>query len=114
LQAHYGNFCLTRTETGSLTLAGEQLPFKECIFSSKTDDTGFAQSSYQTIGFANFIKSLGSDADSSIEVYVEGDASQDPIVSYPETYTVKTAGEWNRVAAQNQRIQVSLFQRTGL
>jgi hypothetical protein len=34
------------------------------------------------------------------------------MVPYPEAYSVKTAGEWNRVAAQNQRIQVSLFQKT--
>lgn len=114
LQAHFGDFCLTKGETGTLTLAKEQMPFSECLFSSKADDKGFAQTSYQTIGFANFINSLTAEEGVSVEVFVEGDAQKDPIAAYPESYSVKTAGEWNRVAAQNQRIQVSLFQKTDL
>ncbi len=114
LQAHYGNFCLTKGETGTLNLARDQLPFGECLFSGKMEDKGFTQSSYQTIGFANFINSLTTEEGGSVEVFVEGDAQDDPIVPYPETYSVKTAGEWNRVAAQNQRIEVSLFHKTGI
>jgi hypothetical protein len=45
---------------------------------------------------------------------VDTDAQYEPLVAYPESYSVKTAGEWNRVAAQNQRIQVSLYQKSGL
>ena len=114
LQAHYGDFCLTRGETGTLMLAKDQMPFSDCLFSSKADDKGFAQVSYQTIGFANFINSYAAEEGGPVEIFVEADAQHDPLLPYPETYSVKTAGEWNRVAAQNQRIQVSLFQRTGL
>jgi hypothetical protein len=114
LQAHYGDFCLTHNEAGTLTLAKEQMPFSECLFSSKVEDKGFTQVSYQTIGFANFINSLSAEEGGPVEVFVEADARDGSVVPYPETYAVKTAGEWNRVATQNQRIQVSLFQKTGL
>ena len=114
LQAHFGNFCLTRNETGTLTLAKEQLPINECLFSNKAEDKGFTQVSYQTIGFANFINSFSAEEGGPVEIFVEADAQAEPIVPYPEPYSVKTAGEWNRVAAQNQRIQVSLFPKTGL
>jgi hypothetical protein len=70
--------------------------------------------SYQTIGFANFVNSHSADEGGPIEIFVQADARDEPLVPYPETYSVKTAGEWNRVAAQNQRIQVSLFQQAGL
>jgi hypothetical protein len=78
------------------------------------DDSGFSKSSYQTIGFANFINSLAAEEGSPIEIFVEPDAVDDPLVAYPERYSVKTAGEWNRVAVQNQRIQVSLFPKNEL
>jgi CheY-like chemotaxis protein len=114
LQAHYGNFCLSRNETGSLILAKDHMPYSECLFSNKTDDKGFTQVSYQTIGFANFINSYSAEEGGPVEIFVEADAQDEPVVPYPEPYSVKTAGEWNRVAAQNQRIQVRLFQKTGL
>jgi len=114
LQAHFGDFCLTRGETGTPVLAKDQLPFSECLFSSKTEGKGFAQVSYQTIGFANFINSYSVEEGGAVEIFVDADAQGEPIVPYPEPYSVKTAGEWNRVAAQNQRIQVSLFPRTDL
>jgi CheY-like chemotaxis protein len=114
LQAHFGDFCLTRGETGTLILAKAQLPFDDCLFSSKTDDKGFAQVSYQTIGFANFVNSFAAEEGGPIEIFVDTDVRDDPLVPYPETYSVKTAGEWNRVAAQNQRIRVSLFQKMEL
>jgi CheY-like chemotaxis protein len=114
LQAHFGDFCLTRGETGTLTLAKDQMSFSECLFSSRQEDKGFAQVSYQTIGFANFINSFSAEEGGPIEVFVDTDAQYEPLVAYPESYSVKTAGEWNRVAAQNQRIQVSLYQKSGL
>ena len=114
LQAHYGDFCLTKGDRGTLTLAKDQMPFSECLFSSQMEDKGFAQSSYQTIGFANYVNSVTAKEGAKVDIFVEADAQHDPLVSYPETYSVKTAGEWNRVAAQNQRIQVSLFQKTAL
>jgi CheY-like chemotaxis protein len=114
LQAYYGDFCLTRGETGIMTLANDQMSSSECVFSSHLDDSGFSKSSYQTIGFANFINSLAAEEGSPIEIFVEPDAVDDPLVAYPERYSVKTAGEWNRVAVQNQRIQVSLFPKNEL
>lgn len=111
LKANYGNFCLSRSETGGLVLAKQQMPFGECLFSTAAGAKDFTQSSYQTLGFANYLNSLSAEDALAIEIYVESDEHGDPVAVYPETYAVKTAGEWNRVAGQNQRILVTLFQK---
>jgi CheY-like chemotaxis protein len=109
LKANYGNFCLQKGETGALLLASDQAGFEECLFSQKTAEKGFAQSSYQTIEFANYITDLSSETNGSIEVVIEPDGFDNKFMPYPERYTVKTAGEWNRIAEKNQRILVKLF-----
>ncbi|MDJ0806026.1 MAG: response regulator [Gammaproteobacteria bacterium] len=111
LKAHYGNFCLSKSETGGLILAEEAFNFDDCQFSMDSKDTGFAQSSYQTLGFANYLNSVAADKSVPIEVYVEADSSAEPMLAYPASYVVKTAGEWNRIAMQNQRIMVTLYQK---
>ncbi len=111
LKAHYGNFCLSKSETGALVLASDQLRIEDCIFSADSKQTGFAQSSYQTLGFANYLNSIVSNEDIPIEIFIDEDNFDDPLLPYPQLYSVKTAGAWNRVAAQNQRILVNLYQK---
>lgn len=111
LKAHYGNFCLSKSETGALILARDDVRFEDCLFSVDSTETGFAQSSYQTLGFANYLNSILSEEDIPIEVFVETDSFDEPVLPYPQGYSAKTAGEWNRVAAQNQRILVTLYQK---
>ncbi len=111
LKANYASFCLSKSETGALVLAKEQMPFDDCLFSTAAGAKDFTQSSYQTLGFANYLNSLSAEDALAIEIYVESDEHGDPVAAYPETYAVKTAGEWNRVAGQNQRILVTLFQK---
>lgn len=108
LKAHYGNFCLSKGETGVLNLADEQMAFSDCFFSTAVDEKGGEGGSYQTIGFANYINSLSAQRDALIEVEVEADDTEQPLVPYPEPYAVKSAGEWNSIARQNQRILVEL------
>lgn len=111
LKAHYGNFCLSKSETGGIGLARDDLRFDDCLFSGASKESGFTQSSYQTIGFANYLNSIVSDKEIPIEVFVEADSYDEPILPYPESYAVKSAGDWNRIAVQNQRILVNLYQK---
>ncbi|MEN8166961.1 MAG: response regulator, partial [Pseudomonadota bacterium] len=104
LKANYASFCLSKSETGGLVLAKEQMPFDDCLFSTAAGAKDFTQSSYQTLGFANYLNSLSAEDALAIEIFVESDEHGDPVAAYPESYAVKTAGEWNRIAGQNQRI----------
>ena len=111
LKAKYANFCLTKSDTGAIKLAGDQLPVEECLFSQDTSEKGFAQSSYQTIEFAYYINDLASNEATSIEVVIDSDEHDDPQTPYADGYAIKNAGEWNNIARKNQRILVSLFRR---
>lgn len=109
LKAHYGNFCLKKSATGALTLANGDFRFADCIFSSESSEAGFSQSSYQTLGFANYVNSIVSDKTLPIDIVVEPDEHDEPFQPYPDPYAVKSALSWNKIALQNQRIQVSLY-----
>ena len=109
LNAHFGNFCLTKSETGVLKLAKDDANFQDCIFSADSREGGFTQTSYQTLGFANYLNSIASNKDVPIEVVIESDEYSDPAIPYPDAYGVNTAGTWNKVALRNQKIEVSLF-----
>lgn len=111
LQPNYGNYCLSKSETGGFVLAKSSEPFEDCIFSQSTENKGFAQSSYQTLAFANYLSALDTNRTGGIEVQLEADQYEKPLVIYPEKYTVNKAGEWNRIAGQNQRVIVKLFER---
>jgi len=99
---------MSRGETGVLILADEQMPFADCFFSNALRERGGEGGSYQTIGFANYINSLSAQQDALVEVEIEPDDSEQPLIPYPEPYAVKFAGEWNSIARQNQRILVEL------
>ena len=88
--------------------------FEDCLLSGDSTETGFAQSSYQTLGFANYLNSILSEEDIPIEIFVETDSLDEPVLPYPHRYSVKKAADWNRVAAQNQRILVALYQKIEL
>jgi len=108
LRANYGNFCLSRSETGSLALAPAQMEFADCLFAKQLEQEKSLPGSYQTIGFANFLNTLQSAESRAIEMVIEPDSWGEPAVPYPDPYTVKSVAEWNRLASQNQRILVNL------
>lgn len=108
LKANYGDFCLHKSDTGALVLAPDATPIEECTFSLEADEAGLIQSSYQTIEFANYLNTLTSGGTAAIQVLIEADETGNHIKPYPDKNTVKTAGEWNRIAHQNQRVIVTL------
>lgn len=107
LQGHAGQFCLVAS-TGGWRVADMAAPIGNC------DVKGFFNKQDARISSARqtpeFRAMLGSPAlaESGIRVQVEGLGDEGRSADYPTPEKVSTAGEWNAVAARNNRISVTL------
>jgi hypothetical protein len=108
LRSYYGNFCLQKTTGGGLVLAEPDLEIALCLFSKdvRGNDTW---RNIQTVAFANYLNLEQARSGGELEILTFSGGFDEPLVPYPATYEVKTAGEWNRIAAKNQRVRVSLY-----
>ncbi|MCU7807888.1 MAG: response regulator [Candidatus Thiodiazotropha sp. (ex Semelilucina semeliformis)] len=108
LRASYGNFCLTKDAAGSLQLADPGLELSQCQFKADLEERDQWRNE-QSVAFANYLNVEIARSGGEVEILLFNSGLNNPQYPYPERYEAKTAGEWNRVAGQNQRIQVNLY-----
>jgi CheY-like chemotaxis protein len=109
LEAHLGEFCLAEDEAGGYVLAAPDLPVAECAFMGHEREFTISTGDEQSVGFANFVSSSPLVNDLGIEIEVAALGREDSIRRFPYPPTVETAGEWNAIAARNNRVEFSLL-----
>jgi CheY-like chemotaxis protein len=108
VETHTGEFCLTGNGFEGYSLANDDLAFKRCDLVGNPFDESMTAPQRQSLGFANLLSSLrGPSFDFvSVEVHHRG---RQPVVPYPDDDQERlTAGEWNRAAIQNNRVDFIL------
>jgi CheY-like chemotaxis protein len=95
-----GDFCVTGNALNGYALAHDQLPIRRCDLVGNPYDDSLTAGQRQSSEFSNAIANAGSKV--RIEVSTQG---RKPLVAYPPQSDKLTAGEWNRVAARNQRVE---------
>ncbi|MCU7905592.1 MAG: response regulator [Candidatus Thiodiazotropha sp. (ex Epidulcina cf. delphinae)] len=108
LRANHGNFCLQKSDSGAFSLAEPDLAIGECLFVAD-QRRGYGWQNDQSVSFANYLNVESDRNGGEVEILLFSSGLNDPMVPYPAPYELKTAGEWNRIAAQNQRVRVSLY-----
>ncbi len=108
LRANHGNFCLQKNEAGELFVAAPGVEIGQCLFASDFRGTNDWLND-QSVAFANYMNVETERSSGEIEIILFSNGFNEPLMPYPERYQVKTAGEWNDIAAQNQRVQVNLY-----
>ncbi|MDY6945157.1 MAG: response regulator [Pseudomonadota bacterium] len=99
-----GEFCLTGNGIEGYSMATDELPVKRCDLVGNPFEDSLPAAQRQSIAFANLVSSLRQESGVTVEVAHEG---RRPSVPYPTTDQLArtTAGEWNRIAAQNNRVE---------
>ncbi len=108
LRAHYGNFCLKKTDGNALVLADPAMAVSECLFATDVKG-GEAWRNDQSVAFANYLNLELTRSGGEVEILLFSSGFNDPEVPQPPVYEVKSAGDWNQIARQNQRVSVSLY-----
>ena len=113
LEAHLGEFCLVTDSAGAYLLAGADQPVEDCtLIGHPLDDSAFV-SDRQTIGFANFLAgtALLNGTDIVVELVARDRVGSSRLQRFPST--ILSAGEWNRIAGLNNRIEYALIPSEG-
>ncbi|MCU7803391.1 MAG: response regulator [Candidatus Thiodiazotropha sp. (ex Lucinoma borealis)] len=108
LRATHGNYCLQKSDSERLVIAKGGLDIGECLFA--IDHRGSNDwLNDQSVAFANYLNVELARNGGELEILLFSNGFNDPLLPYPAIYEVTTAAKWNRIAAQNQRIRVSLY-----
>jgi CheY-like chemotaxis protein len=109
IESHVGNFCMAFGGTDGYGLATPDTPAEQC------DRVGFGPSEAyemglrQTAAFANFINAARARTEGAIRYEIISYGNSSPLLDYPPTTSGISAGAWNEIAANNNRVDVSLY-----
>jgi CheY-like chemotaxis protein len=104
-----GEFCLTGNGIEGYSMATDELPVKRCDLVGNPFEDSLPTAQRQSLAFANLISSLRQESGSALTVEVAHEGRR-PSVPYPTADQLAriTAGEWNRIAAQNNRVEFAM------
>jgi hypothetical protein len=100
-----GIFCLTGNATDGFVPASAGLPASKCDVIGNPFEESLSGQQRQSLAFANLIAGVRQRTASAITVAIENAGSAHPITAYPAKSESLTAGEWNRAAAANNRVE---------
>ena len=108
LESHVGDFCMRRAGDAGWKLAADELPVERCDRLGLTASEARIESTRQSVAFANFLADPAV-SNGPIRIETEAFGNSEPLVPYPAAAEGVTAGEWNRAARTNQRVEIRLL-----
>ena len=100
-----GLFCLTGNPTDGFAPASAVLPVGKCDLIGNPYEESLPQQQRQSLAFANLLAGVRQRSGGTISVVIENVGGSRPASPYPPRTEALTAGEWNRAAASNNRVE---------
>ena len=107
VESFVGDFCLTGNVGEGFALADAAMLAQKCDLVGNPFDDALPMAQRQSVAFANFAATLRQRTGGAISVEIVNAGRRSP-VEYPEQTESTTAGDWNMVAAQNNRVEFRL------
>jgi CheY-like chemotaxis protein len=103
-----GQFCLSGNSTDGYAPAAPTLPVSKCDMLGNPFEESLSGQQRQSLAFANLIAGALQRTAGAITVNFESPGSARAGTPYPTRTESLTAGEWNRAAAANNRVEFSV------
>ena len=100
-----GMFCLSGNATDGFAPASAVLPANKCDLVGNPFEESLSGQQRESLAFANLVAGVRQHTSGAITVALENGGSSRPSVPYPPRSESLTAGEWNRAAAVNNRVE---------
>jgi CheY-like chemotaxis protein len=100
-----GQFCLSGNSADGYAPAGASLLASKCDVVGNPFEESLSGQQRQSLAFANLIAGVRQRTGGTITVAIENAGSTRPSMPYPARAESLTAGEWNRAAAANNRVE---------
>ena len=102
-----GRFCLQGTGD-TVMLAAADLSFSKCDQIGNPVDSG-GVANRESVAFANMLSAQHTHGRGAFDVQLATGGGDEVAVRYPVASAMLTAGEWNRAAAANNRVEVRAY-----
>jgi hypothetical protein len=106
IRAIPGRFCMLSGPTATPVLASDVVPFAKCDQVGNPREDNGSISARQSVAFANMIAAARQSSNGKLDIQVGSGSSDETLTPYPPVTDGLTAGEWNRAAAANNRVEV--------
>ncbi len=103
-----GRFCLAGNATEGYSQAPDDLAYAKCDFVGNPALDGMSPGQRQSLAFGNMVAEAEKRSGGSIKINVTSGSAEHLVLPYPNATTEGlTAGQWNRAAASNNRIEIT-------
>jgi CheY-like chemotaxis protein len=102
-----GTFCLSGNAADGFVPAPASAPVAKCDLLGNPFDEALTNQQRQSLAFANLVAGVRQRTAGAITVAIESVGNSRVAVPYPARTESLTAGEWNRAAAANNRVDFS-------
>lgn len=103
-----GRFCLVGNATEGFSLAPDETPYSRCDVVGNPHDEGLLPAQRIPLAVANLAGDLRTRTQGALDVRVEVGDADSILEAYPPVTEHLTAGEWNRAARANNRVEIRL------
>jgi CheY-like chemotaxis protein len=101
-----GRFCLVGNALDGYSVAPEETLFSKCDVVGNPSDDALSSSQRTPLALANLIGDIRSSTHGALQVQVAAGDGGSVLVPYPPAVSELTAGEWNRAASANNRVEI--------
>jgi hypothetical protein len=108
VDVHAGQFCMALGEENQWQLAAPETPATDCEQQGWSEFEADERGARQSIRFANMLAAVAERGSTNVQINSFG--TQLPALPYPSVSSFVTAGEWNEIAARNQRVELRFQQ----
>jgi len=100
-----GRFCLVGNAQDGYSPAPEELPYSKCdLLGNPSDELSVPQ--HTPLALANLLADVRSSTHGALQVQLVNGDPASVLVPYPQPAPELTAGEWNRAASANNRVEI--------
>jgi CheY-like chemotaxis protein len=104
VESFVGDFCLTGNSSDDFKVADPSLAAAKCDLVGNPFDDSLSPAQRQSVDFANFVATLQRRNNGAIQIEIVNAGRTKP-VAYPDQGEKLSAGTWNTIAAQNNRVE---------
>ena len=109
VETHVGDFCLVMSAPDEYLPAAASIPATQCDSIGMSQSDAIERGQRQSVAFANFINVTQQQTAGQIRFNVVSLGNAAALTEYPPLQASTFAGDWNEIAASNNRIIVSLY-----
>ena len=109
IETNVGNFCINRSGSAGFELAPAQVSASDCDQIGVSNSEAYELGQRQSIEFANFVRLANERSAGRIQYEIVSLGNAAPVMNYPVNTVSVTAGAWNEIAGNNNRVKLSLY-----